>query len=68
MSIVDGAFLVGENIVGSESGASFAVRLANKDDLNDPFADNDNIETRADDIIDFSKGNPLECPSLKTVK
>jgi len=62
VSIVDGAFLVGENIVGSESGASFAVRLVNKDDINDPFADNDNIEIRADEIIDFSKTNPFGMP------
>ena len=62
VSIVDGAFLVGENIVGSESGASFAVRLVNKDDINDPFADNDNIEIKADEIIDFSKTNPFGMP------
>ena len=62
VSIVDGAFLVGENIVGSESGASFAVRLVNKDDLNDPFADNDTIETKADAIIDFTKINPFGMP------
>ena len=62
VSIVDGAFLIGENIVGSESGASFAVRLVNKDDINDPFADNDNIEVEADAIIDFTKTNPFGMP------
>ena len=62
VSIVDGAFLVGESIVGSESGASFTIRLVDKNDRVDPFADNDTIETRADDIIDFSKTNPFGMP------
>ncbi len=62
VSVVDGAFLRGETIVGQESGASFAIRLVDKDDKVDPFADNDTIETKADDIIDFSKTNPFGMP------
>ena len=38
------------------------MRIQDKDDQVDSFADNDNIETRADDIIDFSKGNPFGMP------
>ena len=62
VSVVDGAFLRGETIVGQESGASFAIRLVDKDDKVDPFADNDTIETTADDIIDFTKTNPFGMP------
>ena len=62
VSLVDGSFTPGETIVGSESGASHTMRIQDKDDQVDPFADNDNIETRADDIIDFSKGNPFGMP------
>lgn len=62
VSIVDGSFLVGENIVGQDSGASFALRVLNKDDVVSGFADNDNIEILADDIIDFSKTNPFGMP------
>ena len=62
VSIVDGAFTFGESIVGEESGASYAIRKQQKDDTNDPFADNDNIESKADDIIDFTKTNPFGMP------
>ncbi len=62
VSIVDGAFTFGESIVGEESGASYAIRKQQKDDINDPFADNDNIESKADDIIDFTKTNPFGMP------
>jgi hypothetical protein len=62
VSLVDGSFTPGETIVGSESGASHTMRIQDKNDQVDPFADNDNIETRADDIIDFSKGNPFGMP------
>ena len=33
-----------------------------KDDLVTPFADNDNIETKGKDIIDFSETNPFGMP------
>jgi hypothetical protein len=62
VSIVDGAFTFGESIVGEESGASYVIRKQQKDDTNDPFADNDNIETKADEIIDFTKANPFGMP------
>lgn len=62
VSIVDGAFTFGESIVGEESGASYVIRKQQKNDTNDPFADNDNIETKADEIIDFTKANPFGMP------
>ena len=62
VSIITGDFVVGERIVGSESGASYSLRVVNEDDVVDTFADNDNIEFEADQIIDFSSENPFGMP------
>lgn len=62
VSIVDGTFTPGETIVGSESGARHSMKTQDKFDTVDPFADNDTIEFRADDIIDFTKTNPFGMP------
>ena len=62
VSIVDGYFLRGEVIVGSESGARFMIGGLNTDDLVTPFAQNDAIEFEADKIIDFSSANPFGMP------
>ena len=62
VSIVDGTFTPGETIIGSESGASHTMKEQDKFDTVDPFADNDNIEIQADDIIDFTKTNPFGMP------
>ena len=59
VKIVSGSFVVGETLTGSESGASRKLRIYNTDDIVTPFADNDNIETAADAILDFSEGNPF---------
>jgi hypothetical protein len=59
VSNVTGTFRVGEDIVGSTSGASHALRKANTDPVDDGFADNTDIETAADAIIDFSERNPF---------
>ena len=62
VKIVSGSFVVGETLTGSESGASRKLRIYNTDDIVTPFADNDNIETAADAILDFSEGNPFGTP------
>ena len=62
ISIVTGDFIVGERIVGQESGADYMISLVTEDDLVDTFADNDNIEIEADKIIDFSSDNPFGMP------
>ena len=62
VSIITGDFLPGERIVGQDSGASYSIRIVNEDDLLDTFADNDNIESEADAIIDFSSTNPFGMP------
>ena len=62
ISIVDGNFTNGETIIGSNSGAKFAVRKTNTDDLVSGFAENDVIQSAADDIIDFTETNPFGMP------
>ncbi len=62
ISIVDGNFTNGETIIGSNSGAKFAVRKTNSDDLVSGFAENDVIQSAADDIIDFTETNPFGMP------
>ena len=59
---VDGEFTPGENIVGSTSGASYALRVVDVQPVDDGFADNINIETEADSILDFSEQNPFGIP------
>ena len=62
IGIVAGAFGPGEVIIGQSSGATYTIRTVNTDDLVDPFADNDVIESAADDIIDFTQTNPFGMP------
>ena len=57
-----GAFVVGEILTGSSSGATRKLRTVDKDPLDDGFADNTNIETQADLILDFSEANPFGTP------
>ena len=62
VKVVDGTFTPGELIIGRESGATYAMRSQIVDDLVTPFADNDNIETEADKILDFTQSNPFGDP------
>ena len=60
IKIVDGTWTRGEDIVGEN--ATRALRVINLDDEVTAFADNDNIETAADSILDFSDSNPFGDP------
>ena len=62
VSKVTGSFTAGENIVGSESGASRKLRILEEYDTTDPYAQNEIIENEADSILDFSEGNPFGTP------
>ena len=62
VSSVSGTFTIGEDIVGSTSGASHALRVVDLEAVDDGFADNFDIETEADSILDFSEGNPFGIP------
>jgi len=59
---VSGEFTTGETIVGSTSGASYQLRVVDIQPIDDGFADNFNIETEADSILDFSEQNPFGIP------
>jgi len=59
---VDGTFTLGENIIGSTSGATHGLRKVDLDPEDDGFADNLDIETEADSILDFSEQNPFGIP------
>ena len=59
---VAGEFTRGETITGQTSGAAYKLRIADAQPADDGFADNINIETEADAIIDFSEQNPFGMP------
>jgi len=59
---VSGMFSIGENITGNSSGAVHALRVVSEDPPEDGFADNVNIESAADGILDFSEQNPFGIP------
>ena len=59
---VTGEFTRGETITGATSGAAYELRVADAQPTDDGFADNINIETEADAIIDFSEQNPFGMP------
>ena len=62
ISSITGEFTIGETITGSTSGASYDLRTVNVQPSDDGFADNINIETEADSILDFSEQNPFGIP------
>ena len=59
---VSGEFVAGETLTGSTSGASYSLRVVSTEPRDDGFADNINIETEADSILDFSEQNPFGIP------
>jgi len=62
VSSVTGYFSVGEDIVGSTSGALHQLRKIDTNPTNDGYSANDEIEIEADQIIDFSETNPFGMP------
>jgi len=68
---INGDFTNGESLVGDESGASYALRILNTDNLADSgdstnkagqYEDNYQIQTEADGILDFTEKNPFGMP------
>ena len=62
VSITTGAFTDGEVITGSTSGAQYEYQKTSDTNVDSGFADNTNIESEADDIIDFTETNPFGMP------
>lgn len=72
LSNITGPFTPGELIVGQESGASYQIRqniqtltIEQKEERNiafDHFAQNDDVQVAANDLLDFSESNPFGVP------
>ncbi len=62
LSLINGEFLSGENIIGQQSGAIYRVKGINTDNLVDKFAQNSEIQEEANKILDFSESNPFGIP------
>ena len=61
--IVAGTFVIGETLTGASSGATHDIRLIDTEiGDTEEYADNFNIETEADKILDFSESNPFGTP------
>jgi len=59
VGINTGVFYKGEEVVGAASSARYVVSTYETEDIYDPYAQNDQIETIADQILDFSESNPF---------
>ena len=59
---VSGSFTKGETLTGSTSGATRILRVIDRTVDNDPYADNFDIESAADNILDFTEQNPFGMP------
>ena len=59
VSLNTGKFSAGEIIVGSASSATYIVKSHDLDSFEQSFDSNEDIETEADSLIDFSEGNPF---------
>ena len=55
-------FQVGETVTGSKSGATQVIRIVDTEPDSDEYADNFQIETAADAILDFTEQNPFGTP------
>ena len=59
VGIATGTFLQGESITGDESSAVYTLAVDTTDDLVTPYAENENIQSAGDDILDWTRGNPF---------
>jgi len=62
VSKISGSFVSGEFLVGTASSASRQLRFIQEFNTMDTYAENTDIETEADKIIDFSEKNPFGNP------
>ena len=59
ISLNTGKFYDGEIVVGALSTATYLVKNHDLDSFDQAFDSNEDIETEADNILDFSEGNPF---------
>jgi len=59
VSLNTGKFSAGEIIVGSISNSKYVVKSHDLESYDNPYDTNEEIETQADSILDFSESNPF---------
>ena len=59
LGTTDGTFISGDVAIGATSGAQYTVDYIESAEFVDKYDKGDEIESEADDIIDFSEGNPF---------
>ena len=59
VGIATGTFNPGESITCDESSAVYTLAVDTTDDLVTPYADNENIQSAGDDILDWTRKNPF---------
>ena len=59
VGIATGTFNPGESITGDESSAVYTLAVDTTDDLVTPYAENENIQSAGDDILDWTRKNPF---------
>ena len=59
VSLNTGAFYPGETIVGTISSARYVVESYSSDSVDDAYDSNAEIELEADNLLDFTEGNPF---------
>ena len=59
VGIATGTFDPGESITGDESSAVYTLAVDTTDDLVTPYAENENIQSAGDDILDWTRKNPF---------
>ena len=59
VSLNTGNFSAGETVVGGISSARYVVESYNRESYDNPYDVNEEIETEADGILDFTESNPF---------
>jgi len=59
VAINNGQFYAGESIVGSESSATYILKSYDNNSYEESYDINEEIETEADGILDFTESNPF---------
>ena len=59
VSNISGDFSPGETVTGGKSGASYEIRKEDENTEHDKYKQNEEIETEADLILDFTQSNPF---------
>ncbi len=59
VGVIDGDFILGEVIVGTSSNATYALKKVSSSEFIDKYEQNEDLETEADQILDFTEKNPF---------